>query len=87
MSERRKVQSVRGVVVSDRMNKTRVIEIKHTRQHRLYKKKQIVRERLFVHDERNQSKQGDYVLVASMRPLSAHKSFRLVKIIEKSVQA
>lgn len=78
-------QVVRGVVVSDKMTKTRVIEIKRTQDHRLYHKKLIHQKRLFIHDEKNESKIGDVVMAESTRPLSRHKNFRLVKIVEKRV--
>jgi small subunit ribosomal protein S17 len=78
-------QVVRGVVVSDKMTKTRVIEVRRTQNHRLYHKKLIHQKRLFVHDEKNESKMGDVVMAESTRPLSRHKNFRLIKIIEKRV--
>ena len=78
-------QTIRGVVVSDKMNKTRVIELKRTHKHRLYKKNLVRRTRLFIHDETNESKIGDVVVAIATRPLSRHKSFRLMKIIEKRV--
>ncbi|MBM4303465.1 MAG: 30S ribosomal protein S17 [Deltaproteobacteria bacterium] len=78
-------QVVRGVVVSDKMTKTRVIELKRTQNHRLYHKKLIHQKRLFIHDEKNESKIGDVVMAESTRPLSRHKAFRLIKIVEKRV--
>ena len=79
-------QVIRGVVVSDKMLKTRVIEVKRTYDHPLYHKKLIHQKRLFVHDEKNESHTGDVVLVASTRPISKNKNFRLLKIVEKRVQ-
>ena len=84
-TEKRHQPTVRGVVVSDKMMKTRVIEVKHGRQHRLYHKKMISSSRLFVHDEKNESHTGDVVLAALSRPLSKNKHFRLVKVLEKRV--
>ena len=78
-------QVVKGVVVSDKMLKTRVIEVRRTQDHRLYHKKLIHQKRLFIHDEKNESKLGDVVMAESTRPLSRHKSFRLIKIVEKRV--
>ena len=78
-------QVVRGVVVSDKMTKTRIIEIKRTQDHRLYHKKLIHQKRLFIHDEKNESRLGDVVMAESTRPLSRHKNFRLIKIVEKRV--
>lgn len=78
-------QVIRGVVVSDKMNKTRVIEIKRTLRHRLYQKGLVRKSRLFVHDEKNESKVGDVITAASTRGLSRRKNFRLIEIVEKRV--
>jgi|GEM_PF-1033271 len=80
---RKEPRSIRGVVVSDKMNKTRVIEVKRTFQHRLYHKNLVRGSRLFVHDEKNESKVGDFVSAVSTRPLSKYKHFRLLKVLEK----
>jgi len=82
VSELRKHQTIRGVVVSDKMAKTRVIEIKHTKKHGLYHKNLIRKTRVFIHDEKNESKVGDVVLATSCRPLSKHKNFELSKVVE-----
>lgn len=83
--QRNRPQTVRGVVVSDKMSKTRVIEVKRASQHRLYQKKLVGRARLFIHDETNASHVGDTVLAVSTRPLSKNKHFRLMKVLEKRV--
>jgi len=77
--------TVRGIVVSDKMNKTRVISLKRTRQHRLYQKKLVRESRLFVHDEKNESKVGDVIIAISSAPLSKNKHYRITKILEKRV--
>lgn len=85
-AERTRKHLVRGIVVSDKMDKTRVIEIKRTLKHRLYQKGLIREKRLFIHDEKNESKVGDKVIAVASRPLSRHKNHRLYKIVEKRVQ-
>lgn len=82
-SSRGRKQVVTGVVVSDKMQKTRVIEIKGSKQHGLYHKKIVRKRRLFVHDENNTSKVGDTIIAQSIRPLSKNKSFTLVKVVER----
>jgi len=84
--ERSRKRLIRGVVVSDKMDKTRVIEIKRTLTHRLYQKGLMRAKRLFIHDEKNESKVGDKVLAVTSRPLSRHKNHRLYKIVEKRVE-
>ena len=81
--ELRRHQTIRGIVVSDKMTKTRVIEIKHTKKHGLYHKNLIRKTRVFIHDEKNESKVGDVVLATSCRPLSRHKNFELAKVVER----
>jgi small subunit ribosomal protein S17 len=83
----RKKQVIKGVVVSDKMSKTRVIEVAREYPHRLYFKKTERHTRLFVHDEKNESKVGDTVLAVSTRPLSKNKNFRLSKVVEKGTVA
>jgi small subunit ribosomal protein S17 len=77
--------TVRGIVVSDKMDKTRVISLKRTRRHRLYQKKLVRESRLFVHDEKNESKVGDVIIAISSSPLSKNKHYRMTKIVEKRV--
>jgi small subunit ribosomal protein S17 len=84
-TKRKRSQTIRGVVVSDKMNKTRVIQIKRTVSHGLYYKTQVKGTKLFIHDETNQSKIGDLVIAVATRPLSRNKSFRLVKVVQARV--
>mgnify|MGYP001612974876 CR=1 FL=1 len=84
-TRQRHQQQVRGVVLSDKMMKTRVIEVKYGRPHRLYHKNMMRRTKIFVHDEKNESHVGDVVLASLSRPLSKNKHFRLVRILEKKV--
>lgn len=80
-------QVVRGIVVSDKMMKTRIIEVKRNKRHTLYHKSLSRKTRLFVHDEKNESKTGDLIEAAQTRPLSRHKNFRLLKVISKRAEA
>lgn len=73
-----------GQVVSDKMDKTIVVAIEDSVQHKLYKK--IVKQtyKLKAHDENNECHTGDIVKVMETRPLSKDKRWRLVEIIEKA---
>ena len=76
---------LRGTVVSDKMDKTIVVEITTHKSHPLYGK-MVKRSRKFkVHDEANEAKMGDVVEIMETRPLSKDKHFRLVRIVEKAV--
>lgn len=73
-----------GVVVSDKMDKTVVVAIKHDAKHPLYKKPITMTTKVKAHDEKNECGIGDTVLIAETRPLSKDKHWRLVEIIEKA---
>jgi len=87
VTQKKTRQTIKGTVVSDKMSKTRVIEVNRNVRHRLYHKNIKQSIRFFVHDEKNEAKVGDVILAASTRPLSRHKTFRLVKVLEKRVGA
>jgi len=85
MAEVRGMRKTRtGVVVSDKMDKTIVVEIRTRVKHPLYGKIMNRTKRFKAHDEENQCGIGDTVLVMETRPLSKDKRWRLVKIIEKA---
>jgi small subunit ribosomal protein S17 len=86
MEKQRHRQEIRGIVVSDKMAKTRVVEVKRSGKHGLYQKRLQLSTRFFVHDEKNESKVGDLVVAALVRPLSKNKNFRLVRIETKAAQ-
>ena len=73
-----------GLVISDKMDKTVVVEITDKSKHPLYKKTITKSKRLKAHDEENSCAIGDKVLVAETRRLSKDKHWRLVEIIEKA---
>ena len=73
-----------GVVVSDKMDKTVVVQVEDIRQHRLYRKTIRRTTRLKAHDEQNSAGTGDLVRLAETRPLSATKRWRVVEIIQKA---
>ena len=73
-----------GVVVSDKMDKTIVVEIRTRVRHPLYGKIMNRTTKLKAHDENNECGIGDTVRVMETRPLSKDKRWRLVEIIEKA---
>ena len=73
-----------GVVVSDKMDKTIVVEIVSKTIHPLYKKTVKTSKRFKVHDENNEAHVGDTVEIMETRPLSKDKYFRLVRVVEKA---
>ena len=85
METRNKRKVVRGRIVSDKMDKTVVVEVETTRSHPLYGRRVKYSKRLKAHDENNECKVGDLVELMETRPLSKDKHFRVVRIIEKAV--
>ncbi|MFI5832312.1 MULTISPECIES: 30S ribosomal protein S17 [Micromonospora] len=79
---RRKVRE--GLVVSDKMDKTVVVEVEDRVKHALYGKIMRRTRKLKVHDEQNSAGIGDRVSIMETRPLSATKRWRLVEILEKA---
>lgn len=78
-------QKVRqGVVVSDKADKTITVRIDVARRHRRYKKIVRTSNTLHAHDETNDAKSGDTVIVRECRPLSRSKRWRLVQVVERA---
>ena len=85
MEERNRRKVLRGTVVSDKMDKTIVVEIDTTTRHPVYGKRVKYSNKFKAHDENNEAKIGDIVEIMETRPLSATKHFRLVNVIQKAV--
>ena len=84
MAERGNRKTRTGVVVSDKMDKTIVVEIRTRVKHPLYGKIMNRTTRLKAHDEENACGVGDRVMVMETRPLSKDKRWRLTQIVEKA---
>lgn len=75
---------LQGTVVSDKMDKTIVVQVIRRYKHPRYRKYVNERLRYKAHDERNEAKLGDVVRIVSSRPLSREKRWRLQAIVEKA---
>ena len=73
-----------GVVLSDKMDKTRVVGVEWSMPHWLYKRRVRRITRFKAHDELNATKTGDRVLISETRPMSKDKRWRIVQAIEKA---
>ena len=73
-----------GLVVSDKMDKTIVVELEDRKKHPLYGKVVRSTKKVKAHDEQNAAGVGDRVLLMETRPLSATKRWRVVEILEKA---
>ena len=79
MARKRRV----GIAVADASHKTVAVRVERTVRHPLYKKIMRRRKRYLVHDEGNDCKIGDSVVIEECRPLSKRKSWRVVEILER----
>jgi small subunit ribosomal protein S17 len=76
-----------GIVTSDKMNKTRRVEIPRLVKHPRYGKYIKRRTICYVHDEKNDSHKGDLVEIMETRPLSKMKNWRLVRVVTRAPAA
>ena len=73
-----------GRVVSDKMDKTIVVSVERLARHRLYKRVIRLTTKFKAHDEANDARIGDTVLIEESRPLSATKRWRLVSVVQRA---
>ena len=83
-AERNQRKTRRGYVVSDKMDKTVVVEVEDRVKHPLYGKVIRRTSKVKAHDEQSSAGIGDLVVIMETRPLSASKRWRLVEIVEKA---
>ena len=74
-------KQLKGVVVSDKMQKTAIVAVTRLKEHSLYKKKYKVTTRYSAHDEKNECQIGDKVIIVEMRPMSKNKCWAVLKKI------
>ena len=77
-------KQLEGVVVSDKMNKSIVVQVERRTRHPLYGKVIRTSKRYQAHDEENSAQDGDRVRIIESKPISKKKKWRLVEIIEKA---
>jgi small subunit ribosomal protein S17 len=77
---------VQGVVVSDKMQKSIVVAAERRVQHGVYGKTQKRTSTFVAHDEKNEAKAGDTVVIVESRPLSKRKRWSLVRIVERAAE-
>ena len=85
MSERGNKKTMIGLVASDKINKTVVVEVTRRTIHPMYHKYIKRRKRYQAHDETNDCNVGDRVLIEECRPMSARKHWRVKQILERAV--
>ena len=83
-TERARRQTLTGRVVSDKMDKTVVVAVERTIVHGLYQRYLRRTSRFHAHDEANQCKVGDEVVIVSCRPMSATKRWRVSEVVKRA---
>jgi small subunit ribosomal protein S17 len=81
-TERNRRRGFQGIVVSDKTDKTRVVNVQRLVRHPRYEKIVRRRSKFYVHDEDNLSHVGDQVEIVSTRPMSKLKRWRLVRVVK-----
>jgi small subunit ribosomal protein S17 len=84
LMERNKRKAKTGVVVGDKMDKTRVIEVVRVFKHPKYSKVLRRRSKFYAHDEKNETHIGDKVKITETRPLSKLKRWIVAEVVEKA---
>jgi small subunit ribosomal protein S17 len=85
MSENKtKLRTITGRVVSNKMDKTVTVLVERVVKHPVYGKYIKRSTKMMVHDEQNVCHEGDLVSITSCRPMSRHKSFMLVQVLENA---
>ncbi|MEP0813882.1 MAG: 30S ribosomal protein S17 [bacterium] len=74
---------IQGVVVSDKMQKSIVVQVERQKQHPLYKKVIRVRKKYMAHDSEESAKEGDIVKIIEARPISKCKNWQLLEVVER----
>ena len=78
------MRKIQGIVTKDKMMKTRVVEITRLKKHSRYLKYYKVTQRFKAHDENNEYKVGDEVIMPETRPLSKEKRWKIISLVRKS---
>ena len=84
MAERGNNRTIKGIVVSNKMDKTIVVRAERLVKHPVFHKYVRKHVKYKAHDEKNQSQVGDTVLIIESRPLSREKRWRMLQILEKA---
>lgn len=81
------IRKIIGVIVSDKMDKTRVIEIREKRAHPIYQKTFAVTRKIKAHDQENQYHLGDKVEITETKPFSKTKAWQISKLISSPLNS
>jgi small subunit ribosomal protein S17 len=77
-------RQLKGLVVSDKMQKTVVVSVERIKEHKKYKRRYKINKKYKAHDEKGEYKIGDTVTIEECRPMSKDKRWRVVSLIDKA---
>lgn len=80
----RQARSLQGVVISDKMDKSITVQVERRVKHPLYKKFISRSTKFHAHDENNDSREGDKVVIQQCKPMSKTKNWRLVEVVQRA---
>jgi small subunit ribosomal protein S17 len=84
MVEKSNKRTIKGIVISDKMDKTIVVKAARLVKHPVFHKYVRKHDKYKAHDEQNQCKTGDTVLIIEARPMSKEKRWRMLEILERA---
>ena len=76
-------RQLKGIVISDKMKKTAVVRVERVKEHPKYKRRYKVHKKYKVHDEKEEYKIGDRVVIEECRPMSKDKRWRIIKKVDR----
>ncbi|HRY62745.1 MAG TPA: 30S ribosomal protein S17 [Candidatus Paceibacterota bacterium] len=79
----KKAKRLKGVVVSDKMDKTVVVKVDRYVEHPKYEKRFTISKKFKAHDEKEEYNEGDLVIIEECRPISKDKTFKVVEKVQK----
>lgn len=82
MEKTAKAKRLKGAVVSNKMNKTVVVKVDRYVEHPKYEKRFTISKKFKAHDENNEYKEGDVVIIEECRPISKDKTFKVVEKVK-----
>jgi len=83
MTDTKQIRSKKGIVVSDKMDKTVVVEVLTYKEHPIYKKNFQATKKFKAHDEKNEYKEGDEITIYETRPMSKSKNWTVENPLNK----
>ncbi len=78
MEKKKHIKTLKGAVISDKMQKTIVVRVERVKEHPKYKKRYKIHKKYKAHDEKGEYKVGDRVIIEECRPISKEKRWRVI---------